>query len=210
MALQTYIHEENGRRCVNFRGEWLHMDHEPPEPGPREERDYNCRMDHLIKNIRQGSLFVRLEGEEADYDRGEFGMPGLGRSVSVEWNAVDEEGEDRQVAFLVLKRNIRTYLANRIVKVHVQEALDHFLARNAEYGDDNDFNLGLAGQYVDISRKVQKLKRRWWKHEPARDGEESDRVIVMELIGHLLMSMEYLDQAEEGDDGPTSGYTGQD
>jgi hypothetical protein len=92
-----------------------------------------------------------------------------------------------------------TDLARRIMEVHLPEAVDHFLGRNAEYGDDDDFDLGVSGQYVDISRKVQKLKRRWWDNEDVPEDAESDKVIVMELIGHLLMSLDYLAQ-EDGDE----------
>lgn len=100
---------------------------------------------------------------------------------------------------------VGTALARRIVDRHLPQALDHFLARNAEYGDDDDFNLGFRGQYVDISRKVQKLKRRWWDGQ-ATDGGETDKVIVMELIGHLLMSLDYLEQAEaDGEAGNAAG-----
>lgn len=101
-----------------------------------------------------------------------------------------------------------TELARRIAEQHMPEAMDHFFMRNAEYGDDDDFNLGSRGQYVDISRKVQKLKRRLWEGEPEPDEGmgESNKVIVMELIGHLLMTMDYMEQ-EEGDkeDGADQG-----
>jgi hypothetical protein len=90
----------------------------------------------------------------------------------------------------------KTELAKRIVKWHAPDVFAHFMMRNAEYGDDNDFNLGSRGQYVDISRKVQKLKRRMWDGQPERDGEESTRTIVTELIGHLFMTLDYLDQEE--------------
>lgn len=96
----------------------------------------------------------------------------------------------------------QTELAGRIVNHHMPAALDHFLRRNEEYGDDDDFNLGSRGQYVDISRKVQKLKRRMWEGRPVKDGEESTRTVVMELIGHLLMTMDYL---EEEDGVPEQG-----
>lgn len=207
--VKTYFHESNGRRCIYIRGKWFHWDHDhlPREPGPREVVDYECRMDHYIAKTRTGTLISDAERAEA------FGFPGIGHSqvwmiddhgLSTDWpgpqRRITHEGVEVDYGEQGYNITATTELARRILAKHAPEALEHFLKRNAEYGDDNDFNLGVAGQYVDISRKVQKLKRRWWDHRPARDGEEDDRTVVMELIGHLLMAMDMLeggDRAQE-------------
>lgn len=108
--------------------------------------------------------------------------------------AIMHDGVDVDYGDQGYRVEAHTDLARRILRVHLPATMELFLRRNAEYGDDNDFDLGVQGQYVDISRKVQKLKRRWWDGVEARDGEESDETIVMELIGHLLMSLDYMDQ----------------
>jgi hypothetical protein len=90
----------------------------------------------------------------------------------------------------------QTALAARVVGEHAPVAIEHFINRNAEYGDDPAFNLGSRGQYADISRKVQKLKRLLWDGVEEKPGQESKRTIVKELIGHLLMTLDYLENEE--------------
>lgn len=187
---------ENGRWCILTRDykHWLIW-----EAGPTGRNGEYCGMDHPIAEQ------IDLDGERLEGDQGErgvFGMPGVGvgridATRIPEWSL----GPGRvmpQGSHFSMWPGVKTALARRIVDQHLPEALDHFLKRNAEYGDDDDFNLGFRGQYVDISRKVQKLKRRWWddNDDAYAEGAESSKVIVMELIGHLLMSLDYLDQSE--------------
>lgn len=117
------------------------------------------------------------------------------RDRGINWPTHTHVGNVKQF-MLALFHEPETDLARAVMERHLPEAIDHFLMRNAEYGDDDDFDLGVSGQYVDISRKVQKLKRRWWDGEDVPDGAESDKVIIQELIGHLLMSLHYLEQEE--------------
>lgn len=144
-----------------------------------------------------------------------FGMPGVGHGVippgaldrdlvthppdNTDYSWGIEFQHPQQRAWTQLIPGVGTAMARRIVDKHLPKALEHFLQRNAEYGDDDDFNLGTKGQYVDISRKVQKLKRRWWEDEEYGAGEESDEVIVMELIGHLLMALDMMAGGENGE-----------
>lgn len=116
--------------------------------------------------------------------------------TNMPWSPAEDFTAHRET--MLLRSAPQTSLAIRILRVHLPEAMDHFLQRNAEYGDDNDFDLGSQGQYVDISRKVQKLKRRMWDRRPAREHEESTETIIMELIGHLLMTLDYL-ESEDGE-----------
>lgn len=220
--LKHYIHD-NGRRCILVRGRWLHFDHEPPEPGPNDVRDYDCRMDHHLHLVRDGSVLSKVELMDLVSGENDDDVT----AASIEWNImpppdVDDNINERIEPVRYIKHDgvmvdygehgynvdAETDLARRILRIHLPEAMEHFLKRNAEYGDDNDFNLGVAGQYVDISRKVQKLKRRWWDDDERVISEhiESDKVIVMELIGHLLMSMDMLEvvygsDREAGQDG---------
>lgn len=149
-------------------------------------------------------------------DRGDFGMPGVGHGmvppgllnsdlVTHPPAPIPVRPPQGDEMLIKISPRPQTELAARIMFEHAPEALAHFLRRNAEYGDDNDFNLGVQGQYVDISRKVQKLKRRWWYGEDAPDGAESDRTIVMELIGHLLMSMDMMAGGDRGQEAEGQG-----
>lgn len=78
------------------------------------------------------------------------------------------------------------------------QALNKFLRRNAEYGEAANV-LGVKGQFADINRKVIKLKRFMWDDEPMPDGAESIHTIVCELIGHLLLVLDEMDQADRRD-----------
>jgi len=81
--------------------------------------------------------------------------------------------------------------AQQIMEQLLPEWRDLFLQKNADYGDSAD-DLGLAGQYSDIHRKLAKLRRALW------DGKkltgEQPREICMDLIGHLFLTIEMLDK----------------
>jgi hypothetical protein len=186
-GMKHYIHTD-GRRCLlGPDGIWRHFDHEQPEPGPDERREYKCDMTHYPAMIMPGPL-PEIAGLTPDriVGRVELGHPGVGVGIIPPQVVWDPSTWSQHIP------NVRTALARRIVDRHLPRALEHFLQRNAEYGDDAEFELGIKGQYPDISRKVKKLKRRWWEDEEPKAGEESDETIVMELIGHLLMSLDYM------------------
>lgn len=76
------------------------------------------------------------------------------------------------------------------------EFLRLFAQKNKDYGN-NAQELGLRGQFADIWRKIAKLKKSMW------DGEEllfegTDEVI-MDLIGHLFLSLNMLRVREEAE-----------
>lgn len=58
--------------------------------------------------------------------------------------------------------------------------------RQADYGDAF-MELGSRGQYSDIHRKIQKLKRAIWEGQELQ-GEQVEQIIT-ETIHHLLMMM---------------------
>lgn len=75
----------------------------------------------------------------------------------------------------------------------VAEWLAHFLEKNAGYGEMHK-DLGLRAQYIDIHRKVKKLKRAFWDNEPI--GAETPREVLMDLIGHCFLTISLLDEGE--------------
>lgn len=77
-----------------------------------------------------------------------------------------------------------------------RNAINLFLRRNAEYGDESNV-LGYKGQYADINRKMIKLKRYLWDDVPVPDGGESIGTIAMELIGHLALLVDEYERNEE-------------
>jgi hypothetical protein len=74
---------------------------------------------------------------------------------------------------------------------YLEDWAELFAQKHREYGSESsEHDLGVRGQYVDISRKVRKLKRAWW------DGvallTEDDKEVCQDLIGHLLLALRYL------------------
>lgn len=79
------------------------------------------------------------------------------------------------------------------------EVKEHMYAGFQHYGD-NHVNLGIKGQFADIWRKIQPLKRALWEDRPLR--WESPREICLDLIGHLLLTIRMIDQmSPRGDHG---------
>lgn len=59
----------------------------------------------------------------------------------------------------------------------------YFSNKNKGYGDDSG-KLGVAGGFVDMWRKVLKLKRSIWLDEPIGEDEIE---IVCDMIGHAFL-----------------------
>lgn len=73
----------------------------------------------------------------------------------------------------------------------LDEARDLFLQKNKGYGDTAYF-LGAKGQYSDIYRKVGKLKHTLWDGHPIPEGSESNEEMLMDLIGHCLLTIDFI------------------
>ena len=80
---------------------------------------------------------------------------------------------------------------DHITRTLLPEVEDRMRAATAHYGETHKV-LGLSGQFADIWRKVGPLKRAMW------DGEqltrEDPRTILMDLIGHCLLSIDMIDR----------------
>lgn len=83
-----------------------------------------------------------------------------------------------------------TEAARYIAEQLMPEFLALFLEKNRGYGNMHG-DLGLRAQYVDIHRKVGKLRRAWWDAKPI--GPETAREVCLDLIGHLFLALELLD-----------------
>lgn len=84
--------------------------------------------------------------------------------------------------------NIKTQSGQHILMEVLPRVLELFLVKNQDYGDDmGAMRLGPKGQFVDIWRKVGKLKRSLWDGEKM-NGEQSDEML-MDLVGHVLLSL---------------------
>lgn len=82
-----------------------------------------------------------------------------------------------------------------IVQELLPEWRAQFVEKSNDYGDTAN-DLGAAGQYADMNRKMGKLKRALW------DGEtltgEQPREILMDLIGHCFLTIYYIDNGDNG------------
>jgi hypothetical protein len=98
-----------------------------------------------------------------------------------------------------------------ILQGPVPDAVRLFVKRNREYGDNANV-LGPKGQFADIWRKVSKLKNIMWDESVAtEDITESPEEIMMDLIGHCLLGIQMIRDAQELEPKksmPDSGYVG--
>lgn len=92
-------------------------------------------------------------------------------------------------------QSIPTEQAIRIVHDVLPKVMELFLQKNKDYGDAHTqhMRLGPKGQFVDIWRKIIKLKRGLWDGEELA-GEKPPE-IMMDLIGHCLLAL--LDYEED-------------
>ncbi len=89
--------------------------------------------------------------------------------------------------------------ARQIMEELLPEWQATFLERNKGYGDMAD-ELGPAAQFVDIHRKVGKLKRALWDEQDI--GAEDVREVTLDLIGHCFLLIRTLeDKAVYVEDG---------
>lgn len=62
------------------------------------------------------------------------------------------------------------------------------------YGETNHHELGLKGQFADMYRKILPLKRAMWDDIPLI--REQPREIVLDLIGHCLLTLALMDSED--------------
>lgn len=84
--------------------------------------------------------------------------------------------------------------AKKITDHLVPEWRHHFLRKNAGYGNMHQ-DLGVKAQYVDMHRKVRKLKRALWDLQDI--GDESPREVLLDLIGHCFLTIALIDAEAE-------------
>lgn len=77
-------------------------------------------------------------------------------------------------------------IMNRILP----NALALFAAKNKGYGDMADV-LGSRAQFVDMHRKMDKLKRGLWEGQDI--GDENVREVTQDLFGHCLLLLRTFD-----------------
>jgi hypothetical protein len=84
-----------------------------------------------------------------------------------------------------------------IINVLLPRFLALFSTKNKDYGAGGHEGLGVRAQYVDLSRKVLKLKRVLWDNE-GLEHEQVDEVLL-DLIGHCFLTLQLLQHSEMGE-----------
>jgi hypothetical protein len=77
----------------------------------------------------------------------------------------------------------------------LQEWVTLFMEKQADYGDRAD-DLGIPGQYAELSRKMLKLRRSMWEGH-ALVGEPA-REVVLDLIGHCFLTLKLMEDNNWG------------
>lgn len=87
-----------------------------------------------------------------------------------------------------------TEQAARILTEVLPDALRLFLQKNQDYagadGDNTSDELGSAGQYAELKRKMGKLKRALWDRLPM-EFEQPDE-ILRDFFGHVLLALLFI------------------
>jgi hypothetical protein len=76
-------------------------------------------------------------------------------------------------------------------------ALEAFAEGYREYGPGAADELGLAGQWGDLHRKVGKLKRSLWQGNQNLTRED-ESAILNDIVGHCLLALDMLRRGFEG------------
>lgn len=84
-----------------------------------------------------------------------------------------------------------TYQSNRCLGI-LGEAWNKFVEKNTIYGEPTDEDLGAKGQYADMHRKWKRIRRHLWDSEPWPADGESFEQVLMEFIGHLLLTIDFI------------------
>jgi hypothetical protein len=86
-----------------------------------------------------------------------------------------------------------TATAQYIMDHLLPEWKDLFLRKHYGYGEMHALDgkeFGMKAQYLDIHRKVRKLRRAFWDGEPI--GDEDPKEVLLDLIGHCFLSLDLL------------------
>lgn len=87
----------------------------------------------------------------------------------------------------------QTFQAERCMHIAF-DALSMFVHKNAAYGEPEAGDLGARGQYADMHRKWKRLRKHLWEGMPWPEEGESFDQVMMEFIGHILLTIDFKDQ----------------
>lgn len=91
-----------------------------------------------------------------------------------------------------------TATSREIMEEHLRRWFELFMEKQVDYGDRGD-DLGLAGQYAELHRKIGKLKRAMWDGVDLA-GEPLEQVLL-DMIGHCFLSLRFVKHHNTGGKG---------
>lgn len=83
-----------------------------------------------------------------------------------------------------------TYQGNRCLGI-LGEAWSKFVEKNNIYGEPDVDDLGAQGQYADMHRKWKRIRKSLWEGQPWPEGGETLEEVLMEFIGHILLTIDF-------------------
>jgi len=96
--------------------------------------------------------------------------------------------EDTPIIALLTERPLMDRFDNILGEWH-----ELFMKKHKGYGPSAADELGLAGQWADLSRKIRHLGAWAWDGGPP-PAVESPREILMDLIGHAFLAIDMIDR----------------
>lgn len=108
------------------------------------------------------------------------------------------DSDEYEMVTLRFRGGWPTATSREIMEEHLRRWFELFMEKQVDYGDRGD-DLGLAGQYAEIHRKIGKLKRAMWDGQELA-GEKMDEVLL-DLIGHCFLSLRYIKHNNTGGKG---------
>lgn len=138
----------------------------------------SARIGSSVRQCAEGAGHVRHEWTLADET---YYCPGRKRAEEVmDTDLFDDEVPDR---------------IDRII----YEWRAEFGKAYSEYGEGAADELGLAGQWGDLHRKIRKIKPDLWEgRQRVRPMRETPRQVLMDIMGHCLLAIDMIDRGMTG------------
>jgi hypothetical protein len=170
--------------------------------GHHPDSGCTCRQDDYVEHGDEDYLAGKLE------DRGYPGYPSTSQADEIMKKAGDpgmypvtqfanattdpvvwvEHLAEHTVEYRI--ENIPNDQAMRIIKDILPKVMELYLGKSRDYGGNvmDMIKLGPKASFVDLWRKVGKLKRALWDDQPMV-GEQADE-ILMDCVGHVLITLD--------------------
>lgn len=103
-------------------------------------------------------------------------------------NAESFRASDEFGSTVLMVRYLATADAEGIFDNELPKWADLFIEKNRKYAGFQEDSLGVKAMFVDVWRKAALLKYRIWEGQP-EIGNESNREIIQDLIGHLFLML---------------------